>query len=358
MNYAIILAGGSGMRFWPLSTGKEPKQFLNITCGNKPMINLTIKRVSSLIAPGNIYIAAGRRHGRKIRGYIRNTGIIDRNIFLEPQARNTFAPIAYLSKKIQDLDPEAVIIVLPSDHFFKDWHIFKGYLKKGLQLARCGYTVMLGITPKGPATGYGYIKASAADLSKGACRFFKVEKFIEKPDLSKAKMLIKDKRYYWNSGIFIFRADVMLKEISKYAPPAHRIISRAKPKGEGLSKLWRGFKPISIDYAVMEKTRTGALLPVDCGWTDMGSWQSLEEIMPKDKYGNIFKGPCIDKGSENSLVWSEGEAKITATIGLRDMVVVNTRNALLVCPKQRAQEVKAIACMLKGRRLKRHIRIK
>ena len=204
MNYAIILAGGKGERFWPLSRETEPKQFLNV-CSIRPLIEETIYRISPLIKKENIYIATGKIHNKKIKGCLKKLNIPTGNTLFEPEGKNTFAPIAVLSRNINDLDSDAVIAVLPSDHFIKDNDKFLRLLSKGIKIARNGYIVSLGIRPIKPETGYGYIKAKSKKNG-----FYSIEEFIEKPDLARAKRFIRDNRYYWNGGIFIFSPQVML----------------------------------------------------------------------------------------------------------------------------------------------------
>lgn len=339
MNYAIILAGGIGSRFWPLSRYLEPKQFLNIG-SKKSMLEESIHKVIGLIKKENIYIAANKAHRQKIEECINKFNLSLNNIFFEPEGKNTLAPIGVLSQKIYRIDPEAVIVVLPCDHFVKNNQRFLKSLRQGLRIAKQGYIVTFGITPKRPETGYGYIKVK----SKKTKFYYAVEKITEKPDLDKARQFIQDKKYYYNSGLFIFRADVMLKEIRRIAPRAYKTIIKIKNK-QDLNRLWPRFSSVSLDYAIMEKTRNAAMLIADYGWLDLGSWQAIEETVKKDKDGNIFRGSCIDIGSKNSTVWSQ--KRTIATLGLDNVIVVDTEDALLVCAKDKAQDVKRIVRILK-----------
>ncbi len=343
MNYAIILAGGTGTRFWPLSRELEPKQFLNV-CSSKPMIEEAIDRISPLIRKENIYIATSRIYNQKIRKCLKRLNISSSNILFEPESKNTFAPIAVLSKNINNLDSDAVIVVLPSDHFIKYQNRFLKLLSRGIEIARSGYIVSLGIPPKRPETGYGYIKTKSKIKN-----FYLIEKFIEKPDLIQAKKFIADKRYYWNGGIFIFRPQVMLEEIKKFAPRVYKITIQIKNKKD-FNRLWHRLPSISVDYAIMEKTKRIALLPADCGWMDLGSWEAIGEIAKKDKNGNIFQGKSIDIGSKDTLVWS-GKRLVT-TLGLDNIIIVDTEDALLVCRKDRSQDVKKAVRLLKQKNFK------
>jgi mannose-1-phosphate guanylyltransferase/mannose-6-phosphate isomerase len=346
MTYAIILAGGTGTRFWPLSRELEPKQFLNV-CSIRPMIEETIDRIGPLIKKDNIYIATSRIYEQKIRKCLRKSNVPSSNILLEPQSKNTFAPIAVLSKNINNLDSEAIIAVLPSDHFIKHNHRFLKLLSKGIEIARNGYIVLLGIPPRRPETGYGYIKTESRTDD-----FYLIERFIEKPSLIRAKKFIRDKRYYWNSGIFIFKPQVILEETKKFMPGVYSTVMQIKNKKD-FSRLWHKLPSISIDYAIMEKTRRMALLPVDCGWIDLGSWEAVVEIAKKDKNGNIFQGKYIDIGSKNTLVWSD--KRLITTLGLNNIIIVDTEDALLVCRKDMSQDVKKAVGLLKQKNFKGQI---
>lgn len=346
MNYAIILAGGTGSRFWPLSRAMEPKQFLNL-CSGRPMIEDTIRRINCLIEKNNIYIATNKNYKKNIKGCLERLQIAARNVFFEPESRNTLAPIGVLSKGIYDKDKEAVILIMPSDHYIKDEDRFLKTLQKAIGIARNGHIVAIGIIPDAPETGYGYIKIKAKKKD-----FYLIDRFIEKPDLARAKKFTKNKRFYWNGGIFIFKASVMLEEIDRFAPTDYRLIEKIKDKSS-INKFWRDFTSISIDYAVMEKTKKMALIPADFGWMDLGSWRAIEYFSKKDKCGNIFRGDCIDIGSKNTLAWSDN--RLLATLGLNNIIIVDTKDALLVCSKDKTQDVKKIVQILKQKNLKERI---
>lgn len=225
-------------------------------------------------------------------------------------------------------------------------------LKKGINIARQGYIVTLGIPPARPETGYGYIKTGPISKGSGRELFYKVDRYIEKPSLSKAKKLIRDKRYYWNSGIFIFKPEVMLGEIKRFQPGTYRIIKKIK-LGSNLNKSWSQFPNISIDYGIMEMTKRTALVPADYGWKDVGSWEIIEEVLKKDKSGNILIGNCILLKSKNNLIWSEN--RLVAALGLENIIIVNTKDALLVCAKDKAQEVKKLVQILKNKNFKKQL---
>ncbi|MDP2941122.1 MAG: sugar phosphate nucleotidyltransferase [Candidatus Omnitrophota bacterium] len=343
MNYAIILAGGVGSRFWPLSRSSAPKQFLRV-CSDRTMLAEAIQRVSGPVKKEHIYVAASYRHNRQIKKCLRGLRVPAGNIFLEPSGKNTFGPIAALTARISCLDPQAVIMAIPSDHFVRDIPGFKKLLDSGIQAAKDGHIVTLGARPVRPETGYGYIKTGSRVKGQGS-RVYRVEKFIEKPGLKLARKLCRGKNWFWNAGNFIFQARTMLGEIKKFMPLTYELISKIKSNKDILN-AWVNLPDISVDYAIMEKTKKLALLPCGCGWSDLGSWKSMEEIHKKDKAGNIFKcGKHLDIGSRDTIIFSG--KRFIATIGLDNLIVVDSGDALLICAKDKSQEVKKLVQALK-----------
>jgi mannose-1-phosphate guanylyltransferase len=343
MNFAVILAGGTGTRFWPLSTDVEPKQFLGL-CSKRPMLDETVERVGALITKKNIYIAANKLHTQKIKKCLQGLYVPSRNIFFEPRGKNTLAPIAYLAERINKLDNDSVIVVLPCDHYIKNNIKFLNSLKAAIDIANQGYIVTMGIRPTRPETGYGYIESAEGLHQQG---YFRVKSFIEKPPLKTAERFCENRKYYWNCGIFVFRSGVLLEETRRLAPEVYRVITQ--PKIKDAKRLWEKLPSLSIDYGIMEKTRKAVVLPVDFGWQDIGSWQSISEVMQEDKRGSVFVGKCIDIDSKNCLVWSD--RRLVTTIGLDNIIVVDTKDALLVCSKDKAQDVKKLVQILKKKRL-------
>lgn len=343
--YAIILGGGSGTRLWPLSTFDEPKQFLKF-CSDKPMIEEALQKVTRLIKKENIFIATNKQHIHKIKEYSRRLNLPLKNLLLEPEGRNTLAPIAYLANKIHKRDPEAVIIALPCDHLIDNTNRFLNSLRNAVKIAQQGFIVTLGAVPSRPETGYGYIKI-VSGLRSQVPGFYKVEKFIEKPTLLKARRFIKDRRYYWNCGIFVFRADVMLGELKRFLPRAYQTIGRME-KESGINKYWRKLPSISIDYAIMEKTGKAALVPATFGWMDLGSWLAVDSIVKKDKNKNFLKGRVFSLNCKNTLVWGNG--RLVAALGLEDVIIVDTKDTVLVCSKRRAHDVKRLVSALKSKK--------
>ncbi len=344
MNHVIVLSGGSGTRFWPLSRKSQPKQFLNL-CSDRPMIEQTIQRVKKLTGGKNIYIAANKIHQKNIRSCVSKLKIPQENIFFEPLAKNTFAPIAVLSKLIYEADPQAVIAVFPSDHYIKEENKFLKVLKQAFIAAKTGYIVTIGITPTQPETGYGYIKIAQQANRPG---IYKVKKFFEKPEIKLAKKFIRDKGYYWNGGMFIFKAECLLGEIKKFLPSDYCLLKKIDSQ-EKAKKLWSKLVSTSIDYAIMEKTKRIALIPADFSWSDLGSWLALGDLLPKDEQGNCIRGDTIDIGSTNILALPG--SRFLATIGLKDLIIVGTKDALLICAKDKTQDVKKLVESLKNKKL-------
>jgi mannose-1-phosphate guanylyltransferase len=352
MNYAIILAGGTGSRFWPLSRTEEPKQLLNL-CSSRPMVEETVERIGRLIPKKRIYIATNKILAKKIKRCAESLSIPFKNILFEPKSQNTFSPISCLAKEIYDSDPEAVITVLPCDHFIKKGNLFLRLLRDAARVAEFASIVTLGVRPKRPETGYGYIKIKGKLKSKKVrgkrIAFYEVEKFTEKPDIGKARLFLKDKRHYWNCGIFTFRASELLRQIKIIMPSVYKNIMSISGKSS-IIKIWNDLPSQSIDYAVMERAKGAALLTADYGWMDLGSWEAMGEILKKDEQGNIYRGNCVSLGNKNTLVWSE--KGLVASIGLQNIIVVNTEDALLVCRKDAAQQVKKIVQILKDKKFR------
>jgi len=358
MKYALILAGGVGSRFWPLSSAEEPKQFLNI-CSRESLIEGTISRVSPLFKKENIFVATNKIYRRRLFTFLKGR-LSPINILFEPAGRNTLAPIALVSARLIKSDPDAVIAVIPSDHIIKDNRAFRKVLGRSFKIAQKGYIVTMGVRPKRPETGYGYIKISQKSplgfargrkvtplRGQASQKFYRVDKFVEKPKLALAERFIKDRRYFWNSGIFIFRADAFLRELERQIPKIYKIIKKAGSSAN-LFGIWGKLPKISVDYALMEKAANLALIPADCGWVDIGSWQALGDIMRKDYRGNILKGNCFDLGSRDTFAWSEG--KLLATLGLKGVIAVAAEGGVLVCAKNKAQDVRKLVAALNARK--------
>lgn len=350
--YAVILAGGVGSRFWPFSRELEPKQFLKII-KDKSLLQDTVARLKGIVNPGNIYIISNKVYFFEIKRHIQGFKIPDENIILEPQGKNTAPAIGLCSRLISKKNKNAALIVLPADHYIRDVQGFQGCLKEALACASQDYLVTIGIRPKKAATGYGYIKIEHKSTRAQERQYYKVEKFLEKPSLEKAKKYAASKDYFWNSGIFVWKASVFEQELKKYQPELHSKLEKINSAGD-IEKAWPEIKPVSVDYGVMEHSKRIALVSAGFDWSDLGSWDALEEVRPKDKKGNILSGDSIDIDSHGLCAFSRGP-RLIATIGLKDLIIADTPDALLVCDRSRTQEVKNVVEELKRKKRKEHV---
>jgi mannose-1-phosphate guanylyltransferase/mannose-6-phosphate isomerase len=337
--FAVILAGGAGTRFWPLSREQWPKQFLKIG-GGKNLIARTVDRARQLTGAGEVIVVAGRELSEKIRLQLFGE---DLTFVVEPEAKNTAPAIALAARFIHEQNREGIMVVLPSDHIIKHEDRFREAIERAVAAAREGYLVTLGILPGKPETGYGYIKMGR-DLSAGV---HAVSRFTEKPDREEAERFLQEGGYYWNSGMFIWRADTFLKEVKTHLPRLFEVISAHAPDTEGLEKGFKKVEPISVDYGVMEKSERVAVVPCDISWSDVGSWSALDEVEERDERGNVSFGNVLAVDCRDSIFHAGDE--LVAAVGLHDMVVVDTEDATLVIPKDRAQDVRKIVDLLKER---------
>lgn len=345
--YGIILAGGSGSRLWPLSRELYPKQLLNLN-SEKSLLQATFERLSGCTK--NIVSITNTKHVSNVKMQL---GELCENptVLSEPVAKNTAPAIVLATKYIMSKsNSDPVIIVLPSDHLINDNEKFLSTVKKGEQLANDGYIVTFGIKPDYPETGFGYIN-TGEKIFDG----YNVKEFVEKPDVQTAKKYLQAGTYFWNSGIFMFKASVLLEETIKHAPDIAKISKEFDfTKSDEIPFINFDKMPsISIDYAVMEKSDKIALVKLESDWNDLGSWQSIYDISKKVEDGNVFVGHVLDEGSKNSFVYSS--SKLVATIGLEDTVIVETEDAILACKKDRTQDVKHIYEMLKKQNDNTHL---
>lgn len=339
--YGIILAGGSGSRLWPLSRELYPKQLLNLI-SDKSLLQSTFERLTNCMQKDEILSITNTKHSANVRMQLAQQ-TENPKVLSEPVSKNTAPAIALATKYImQETGKDPVILVVPSDHLIQDKEHFLSTVKKGEKLAEEGYIVTFGIKPNYPETGYGYIN-TLKPLDIG----FKVKEFVEKPNLETAEKYLKAGTYYWNSGIFMFKASTMLAEIEKNAPEIAKIAQNVDfTKSSDIPFVEFDKMPsISIDYAVMEKSDKIALVALESDWNDLGSWQSIYDVSKKDENNNVFIGHVIDEGSKNSFVYAS--SKLVTTIGLEDTVIVETEDAILACKKDRTQDVKHIYETLK-----------
>lgn len=339
--YGLILAGGSGSRLWPMSRELYPKQLMNLQ-QEESLLQATYKRLSAILPADKIIAATGIKHVPTVRHQLSKFSN-DINILSEPISKNTAPAIAAAVGKILARGEDDIILVLPADHMIKAVEKFESAVKKAEELAKQGYIVTFGVKPSYPETGYGYINVSEQKISNGV----KVNKFVEKPDFELAEKYVEDGRYFWNSGIFMFKASVFMQELTVLCPEIAKAISKIDfIKSEEIPYVeFEKMPNISVDYAVMEKSNKISLVELECDWNDMGSWASIYTAEQKDENGNVFVGHVEDMGSKNSLVYSS--SKLVATIGLEDVVLVETEDAVLACNKNRTQDVKKMYDLLK-----------
>ena len=363
--YAVILAGGSGTSFWPLSRETCPKQMLQIV-GEDTLLRQTIKRINGFVPPENIWIVTTEDKAQDIKFHLDPLGLMAKEIqfIREPMGRNTAPAIGLAALHIMHLSPESIMVVMPSDHVIPDTEKFLSDLRLAIQGAEEDYLVTFGIKPSRPETGYGYIKVDNSSRI-GLNGFLKVDRFFEKPDLQTAITYLSDGSYFWNSGIFVWKTSQILSEIEKHLPSLYCALKEIEslpfasdePKGIDRHALcamrYAALDPISIDYGIMERSNNTLMVPARFQWSDLGSLTALEELIEKDEAGNILRGNTIDLGSQNSIIFS-GQ-RLVATIGLKDMVVVDTSDATLVTPKEKVQEVRKIVEALKQSGREEHL---
>ncbi len=346
----VILSGGSGTRLWPLSRTMYPKQFIRFFNGQGTLLGSTLRRIDDAAFAAPI-IVCNNDHRFLVREELSRAALEAEAIVLEPVARNTAAAVAVAALAAVRKSPDAVIAVMPSDHVVKDGEAFVDALKRAAAVAATGKLVLFGIVPTGPHTGYGYIRRGAS--LAGDTGGFAVDAFFEKPNRATAETYLADGGYFWNSGIFVLHARTFLSELEQLAPEilaAARGALNAASEDLGFLRLdgasFASSPNISIDYAVIEKTKRAAMMPIDVGWSDVGSWSSLWEAAPRDADANAVEGDAILIDTKNCLVHSE--RSLVATIGLEGLVIVDTPDALLVADQSRAQDVSALVGRLKA----------
>ncbi len=359
--YAVILAGGSGTRFWPVSRERFPKQLLKII-GEETLIQQTVRRVLKVVAARNVCIVTNTFQAETIKLQLSNwKNELADNFVLEPEGRNTGPAIGLAALRLLRRDPEATMLVLPADHVIKGDGKFKQAVSFGYQLAQQGVLVSFGIQPAGPETGYGYIQPDTRALlgTFKALSGYKIRRFVEKPDLKRTRRFLETGGYLWNSGMFMWRADRLVEEFAFHQSTllkglrAMDKMDEAGPSGEQLAKRYKRLKSVSIDYGLMERSTRAAVIPVEFSWLDVGSWSSLEKILPRDKRGNVTTGNVVDIDSQGSVFFAT--KRLVGSIGLSDMVVVDTPDATLVCPKSRSQDVKSLVELLRKRGTPEHL---
>jgi mannose-1-phosphate guanylyltransferase len=343
--YPVVMAGGSGTRFWPLSRARRPKQFLPLSSG-KPLLVETLARLKGLATLRQTYVVCGPPHAALVRKLLR--GLPPKHVLVEPVARNTAPAIALATWVIGAEDPEAVLAVLPSDHHVADPAGFRAVLERAGKLARGGDLVTVGIQPTRPETGYGYIRLGVP-MGQGA---FRVQAFVEKPDPVTAMEYVSSKEYLWNGGIFVFTARAMKEAFARYLPEVAEAMERLAPRigqrsfATALRSVFPRLPSVSVDYAVMEKARNIAVVPGDFGWSDVGSFAAITEVRPTDSSGNVVVGDStLVLDSAGCVVLGGGRTLVV--LGMRDTVVVDAGDAVLVIPRERSQDVRQVVEVLR-----------
>ncbi len=339
---ALIMAGGRGERFWPKSRMSLPKQFLSLTDDGKTMIQLTVERILPLVNIEDIYIATNRDYKALVLEQLPN--IPEENILCEPVGKNTAPCIGLGAVHIQKKYGDAIMMVLPSDHLIKYTSIFVNTLTDACEVAEQGENlVTLGITPDSPETGYGYIKF-IPDRTLG--RAFAVERFVEKPNLETAKEYVASEQYFWNSGMFIWKVSTILNNIKSFLPDTFEGLERiqaavgTEQQDSVLEKEFYQFQSESIDYGIMEKASNIYILTGAFGWDDVGSWLAVGRIKTSNEFGNVINGNVVTVNTKNSII--QGGEKLIAIVGVQDMIVVDTEDALLICDKDSAGDIKKV----------------
>ena len=347
--YTLIMAGGSGTRFWPRSKVAKPKQYLNLF-GTDSLLQSTINRFTALTSPDKIYIVSGKSQASVLEEQA--TLLPIKNLIYEPVGKNTLPCIGLAAMIIEEEDKDGILVVSPSDHLIENNQLFGETVKTAVKIAEeKNGIVTLGITPTYPATGYGYVKTDEEITGSEKIRQFKVERFVEKPNESTAISYLDQGGFYWNSGLFIFKISVLIEAIKKFAPLLYNDLRRiqaeiGKPSFEPtLNEIYTAVKGISIDYGIMEYADNIFLVEGNFGWNDLGSWESVFLTSEKDLNGNAVKGESVIVNAHNSYIYSENG--LIALVGLDDVIVVQEGNITLVCSRDKAEDIKAVVDQLK-----------
>lgn len=350
--YAVIMAGGGGTRLWPVSRRERPKQLLPLL-GNETLFQSTVVRLESLFPPDRILVVTVAEQARAMREQV--PSIPEGNYLIEPSPRGTASVVALAAAVLQMRDPQAVMTIQTADHHIRDRKLFGTLIRTAMDVAEKNYLVTLGITPTFPSTGYGYIQQG--DVLEGEYEYpvYAVRRFMEKPDEATARQFLQSGGYSWNSGMFVWRADTILAEIERQMPELFRAVSsiasawNTSRREDVLRERWNSLKSQTIDYGVMEKAERVAVLPAGgLGWSDVGSWDSLYEVLIPDADGNVaVNAEHIKIDSHHTLVYSANSQRLMVTIGLDDVIVVDSGDVLLVCKADQAQRVRDVVEQLK-----------
>lgn len=335
---ALILAGGSGTRFWPLSRRSRPKQLLPLAAGDRTLLAATLDRLDGLVGAGDRWICTTRDLVSAVSAAAPT--VPAPQVLGEPEGRNTAPAIAWAVRNIGGLEP---VVVLPADHRVEDEAAFRAALEVAGRAAEQGQIVTLGVRPTFPETGFGYLEVSPEPLSSGVGR---VVRFVEKPDRATAERFLAAGNYLWNAGIFVFRPDVLAAAIATHLPALDLGLAAIERDSTRRDAVWRELPAVSIDHGLMEKLSDIVVVPFDGGWSDLGSWDALYPLLPTDERGNAIQGDGhVVAGGSGTLVWAEPGIAVTC-VGVDDLVVVATGDAVLVVPRSRCQDVRAAVAAL------------
>lgn len=348
--FCLIMAGGAGTRFWPGSKVAKPKQYLNIV-GAESLLQSTIKRFSTFTQEERIYVVSGKDQSAVLE---RQTPMLPKkNLIYEPVGKNTLPCIGLAAMVAEKENPDGIMVVSPSDHLIENVDLFKNTVLTAVKIAseRDGI-VTLGISPSYPATGYGYVKTADKISGENEIKQFKVDRFVEKPDLDTATLYLQQGGFYWNSGLFIFKISVFLKAVKEFAPELYDDLRKiqaeiGKPSfNKTLDTIYKAIKGISVDYGIMEHAKNIYLVEGNFVWNDLGSWESVYQVSPKTDEGNVISGEGILVDSKNSYVKTDNG--LVAVVGLDDVIVVQDGNTTLVCKRDKAEDVKKIVEQLRA----------
>lgn len=344
--YAVILAGGVGTRLWPRSRKNTPKQFADIAGSGRTMIQETVARLEGLVSPEDTYVITGSRYADLCSAQL--GGLPEANVLVEPQGRNTAPAIALACAHLQRRNPEEVVAVLPADHLIQDGVGFRKALRQAERCALEGYITVLGIEPTKAHTGYGYIQRQDRQLQvAGDLPAYTVSRFLEKPDRATAERFLSDGGYYWNGGIFVSRVEGLLDEYERQMPDLYKGMNRivaalgTSELGDVLAEVWPTMPDISIDYGLMEGAERVAVVPMQVGWNDLGSWDALESVVAQDEEGNYpVEGEILQMNSRGNIV--AADKRLVALIDVDDLIVIDAGDALLIGKKDSIQHVKQV----------------
>jgi mannose-1-phosphate guanylyltransferase/mannose-6-phosphate isomerase len=350
----VILSGGAGTRLWPLSRELLPKQLLALT-GERTMLQETAARLGGFAGATGPVVVCNEAHRFLVAEQLREMNLAPASILLEPVGRNTAPAIALAAHAALAIAADALMLVLPADHALRDLAAFQASIKLAVAAAAAGQLVAFGIVARAPETGYGYIRRAAS-----AEPVAPITRFVEKPDAARAREFIASGDYFWNSGMFLFGARRYLDELARHAPDIAEVCARASAtavRDQDFTRVdaavFASCRSESVDYAVMEKTRDAVMVPLDAGWSDVGSWAALHDVLPADEHGNVARGDVLLEDSSGCYV--HADSRLVAALGLQDMVIVETADAVLVAPKNKVQDVKKLVARIKAAGRVEHI---